>query len=74
MRLLNNFTEPYRDYSDYTQVFEISVKNTGNFSGKETVQIYCEQPQGKLGKAARILCGFKKTGELRPGEEEVTSV
>lgn len=74
VRLLNNFTEPYRDYSDYTQVFEISVKNTGNFSGKETVQIYCEQPQGKLGKAARILCGFKKTGELRPGEEEVISV
>ena len=72
--LLNNFTEPYRDYSDYTQVFEISVKNTGNFSGKETVQIYCEQPQGKLGKAARILCGFKKTGKLRPGEEEVISV
>ena len=45
-----------------------AVKNTGNFSGKEVVQIYCEAPQGKLGKAARILCGYGKTRVLEPGE------
>lgn len=45
-----------------------AVKNTGNFSGKEVVQIYCEAPQGKLGKAARILCGYGKTRTLEPGE------
>jgi len=46
-----------------------SVKNTGNYTGKEVVQIYCEAPQGKLGKPLRSLCGFVKTPLLAPGEE-----
>lgn len=53
---------------------EVRVKNTGDFSGKEVVQIYCEAPQGRLGKAARVLCGFKKTKELKPGEEEIIRI
>ena len=66
--------KPYRDYSEYTSVFDITVKNTGEYSGKEVVQIYCEAPQGKLGKPSRVLCGFKKTKELKPGELERFSV
>ena len=50
---------------------KISVKNTGNVPGKEVVQIYCEAPQGKLGKPARVLCDYQKTKELAPGEEQV---
>ncbi|MDD6826180.1 MAG: glycoside hydrolase family 3 N-terminal domain-containing protein [Oscillospiraceae bacterium] len=53
---------------------EVKVKNTGDFSGKEVVQIYCEAPQGQLGKAARVLCGFKKTRELKPGEDEIIRI
>ncbi len=53
---------------------EVKVKNTGDFSGKEVVQIYCEAPQGRLGKAARVLCGFKKTRELKPGEDEIIRI
>ncbi len=48
----------------------LDVKNTGNFSGKETVQVYFEAPQGRLGKPARVLDTFKKTKELASGESE----
>ena len=44
------------------------VHNTGSYSGKEVVQLYVQAPQGALGKAARVLCGFAKTKELQPGE------
>ena len=54
--------------------FRVLVKNTGSFSGKEVVQIYCEAPQGKLGKPARILCGFAKTKELKPDEEQELTI
>ena len=53
-----------------TLTFKVSVTNTGKFSGKEVVQVYCGAPQGKLGKAARVLCGFAKTKELAPDETQ----
>lgn len=46
----------------------VSVKNVGACAGKETVQVYCAQPQGKLGKAAKVLVGFGKTPLLNPNE------
>lgn len=46
----------------------VRVKNTGSCAGKEVVQVYCEAPQGVLGKAARVLCGYAKTEVLQPGE------
>lgn len=49
---------------------DITVKNTGEVPGREIVQIYCEAPQGKLGKPARVLCGFDKTWTIKPGESE----
>ncbi len=55
-------------YSDSSVRIKAAVKNTGNFNGKEVLQLYCEAPQGKLGKAARILCDFKKTAKLTPNE------
>ncbi len=45
-----------------------SVTNTGNFPGKEVVQVYLCAPQGKLGKAAKVLTAFRKTKELLPGQ------
>lgn len=47
---------------------KIRVTNTGNVSGKEIVQIYCEQPSGKTSTAKRVLCAFRKTDLLKPGE------
>lgn len=51
----------------------VNVKNTGNVPGREVVQIYCSAPQGKLGKPARVLCGFDKTRALQPGESQTLS-
>lgn len=47
----------------------VTVRNTGErYSGKQVIQLYCEAPQGKLGKPARVLRAFGKTAELAPGE------
>lgn len=52
----------------------VSVKNIGSYKGKEVIEVYCEDPQGRLGKAARVLCGFEKTRELVPQEEQVVEI
>lgn len=52
----------------------VSVKNIGSYKGKEVTEVYCEAPQGRLGKAARVLCGFEKTRELVPQEEQVVEI
>ena len=52
-----------------TVKLSVTVKNTGSFAGKEVVQAYMEAPQGKLGKAKKVLCAFAKTKELLPNEQ-----
>ena len=44
----------------------VDVTNTGTVSGKEVVQAYVEAPQGALGKPARVLVGYAKTGVIEP--------
>ncbi|MBU3114061.1 glycoside hydrolase family 3 protein [Clostridium lacusfryxellense] len=59
-----------KDSKEYFEV-EVIVKNIGTkYSGKEVVQVYYEAPQGKLGKAVRVLGAFSKTKLLQPGETE----
>lgn len=54
---------------------EIKVTNTGDrYSGKEVVQVYCKAPQGKLGKPAKVLCGYEKTKCLNPGESQIIKI
>ena len=50
--------------------FKAKVTNTGNFASKQVVQVYVEQPQGLLGKPARVLAAFAKTKELAPSESQ----
>lgn len=54
--------------------FFVKVTNTGNYSGKEVVQVYCGQPQGELGKPAKVLCGFAKTKTLAPQESQTVEI
>ena len=53
---------------------DITVRNTGSVPGREVVQIYCQAPQGKLGKPARVLCGFDKTWTIKPGDCEKLTI
>ncbi len=52
----------------------VSVKNTGKTAGKEVVQVYASAPQGKLGKPAKVLCGYEKTKLLAPSEEQEVTI
>lgn len=42
------------------------VENIGSFSGKKSLQVYIQCPNGKLGKPAKVLAGFAKTEEIQP--------
>lgn len=52
----------------------VRVTNTGDYSGKEVLQLYYGAPQGKLGKPAKVLGAFKKTRLLQPGESQLISL
>ncbi|MBQ3888688.1 MAG: glycoside hydrolase family 3 C-terminal domain-containing protein, partial [Clostridia bacterium] len=66
------FTREVKSFSATEKQVEVAVTvtNTGDRAGKEVLQLYCEAPCGKLGKPARVLCAFRKTGRLAPGESE----
>lgn len=52
---------------------KLNIKNTGNVSGKEIVQIYIASPQTDTHKPAKELKGFDKV-ELEAGEEKEISI
>ncbi|MCQ2485747.1 MAG: glycoside hydrolase family 3 C-terminal domain-containing protein [Clostridia bacterium] len=49
----------------------VKVTNIGTTSGKQVIQLYCEQPDGEIKTAKRILCGFEKTNLLQPDETQI---
>ena len=52
----------------------VLVTNTGDFPGREVVQVYYSAPQGMLSRPARELAGYRKTRLLQPGESEQVTV
>ena len=58
-----------------TVMVTAEIQNIGTqYSGKETVQVYVSQPQGKLDKPYQILAGYAKTKLLAPGAAEVLTI
>jgi Beta-glucosidase-related glycosidases len=53
---------------------ETTVQNIGPCAGKEVVQLYVSQPQGKLDKPYQTLAAFGKTKTLEPGSEQKLSL
>lgn len=50
------------------------VVNTGDFCGKEVVQLYVSVPEGKLDQPYQTLAAWKKTDELKPGEKQTVEL
>ena len=76
----SNLNVTYSKENDWFEV-TVTVTNTGDlFAGKETVQVYLQAPyteydkQHHVEKSSVVLCGFEKTGILRPGESETLTV
>ena len=51
-------------------ILNVTVKNTGRRPGKEVIQVYCEAPQGKLGKPSKQLIAFRKTDIIEAEQSE----
>lgn len=62
------------EFSNGKIKIDVNVKNTGERSGKETVQIYIGLPEGNIEKPKRVFAAFEKTKELSPGESQIISL
>ncbi|MFW6267494.1 MAG: beta-glucosidase family protein [Marinilabiliaceae bacterium] len=51
----------------------VKITNTGNFAGREVVQLYISAPGETLSKPSRELIKFGKTRLLSPGDSETLS-
>ncbi len=68
----SEFSNNYITDND-TITFSVKVTNTGNYAGKEVVQLYYTAPyyEGGIEKAHVVLGAFGKTDTLDPGESQV---
>ncbi|MBQ7097715.1 MAG: glycoside hydrolase family 3 protein [Clostridia bacterium] len=51
-------------------IIMLNVGNTGDFAGKETVQVYFSAHNNKISYPSRTLVAFAKSKELQPRESE----
>ena len=75
-----NVTEGTNEHGEKCYNVSVTVTNTGDVAGKETVQVYLSSPytqydiDNKIEKAAVQLVGFGKTAILEPGASETLTV
>ena len=60
--------------SDKEITVTATVKNIGNFTSKEVIQVYYGAPCGKLGNPIKQLAGFDKTRDLQPGGSQTLTI
>ena len=65
-------TETGNDGENITLNF--NVENTGEYCGKEVVQVYVSKPAGKLDQPSAVLAGWVKTEKLASGQSTKASV
>ena len=46
----------------------VKVKNTGNYPGKEVIQVYFSAPEGPVDRPYQELAGFAKSDLINPGD------
>ncbi len=51
-----------------TVTVKAEVTNTGKVPGREVVQLYVSQPEGRVPKARKVLAAFAKTADVAPGQ------
>lgn len=52
----------------------VTITNTGDFSGKEVLQLFIAKPEGGIDHEMRSLAGFAKTRLLQPGESQTLCI
>ena len=64
------------DTAEGMYTVSLTVENTGNAPGRETVQVYLQKPyiDGGTEKASVELVGFAKTALLQPGKSETVTI
>ena len=68
------------DAATTTYTMKVTVTNTGDMAGKETVQVYVSSPytqydiDNNVEKASVSLVGFEKTDILQPGQSETLTI
>ena len=64
------YSEIHAAKDENSVTLEVTVKNVGQYSGKDVVQCYVSKPQGIVCKPLRELVSFRKTKLLKPGESQ----
>ena len=58
---------------DTAATAKVEVKNTGNVTESEIVQIYVQYP-GSAGEPPKVLRGFEKIRDITPGHSKTASI